>query len=177
MLSISGKIALLHHVGGGNLGDDATLDTVIQSIKRYRPEASLAAFTINPDDTKERHRLPSYPIRRTRWSLRHAPPAPKHGIKSIIRTLVRKYRFLFRVPRLGYALIFRLPTTLYSEFSFLIESRRVLKSFDLLIISGGGQLTEWGGPWAFPYTLFKWVMLARSADVKCRCRAAKPSVE
>jgi len=42
-----------------------------------------------------------------------------------------------------------------------------MKSFDLLIISGGGQLTEKDGPWGFPYTIFKWVVLARSAGVRC----------
>jgi polysaccharide pyruvyl transferase WcaK-like protein len=47
-----GKIALLHHVGGGNLGDDATLDTVIQNIKHRRPNAAIKAFAANPDDTR-----------------------------------------------------------------------------------------------------------------------------
>src|SRR5207245_10005960 len=36
----------------------------------------------------------------------------------------------------------------------------------LLIVNGGGQLTEWGGPWAFTYTIFKWVVLARVARVR-----------
>jgi len=35
-----------------------------------------------------------------------------------------------------------------------------------LVISGGGQLTEQGGPWAFPYTIFKWILLAKFARVK-----------
>ena len=36
------------------------------------------------------------------------------------------------------------------------------------MISGGGQLTEaWGGPWSFPYTLFKWSLLARVCRVRC----------
>src|SRR5262249_29699699 len=30
-----------------------------------------------------------------------------------------------------------------------------------------GQLTEKDGPWGFPYRIFKWVMLARSAGVRC----------
>jgi hypothetical protein len=47
--------------------------------------------------------------------------------------------------------------------SFLASSRHTMKSFELLIISGGGQLTERDGPWGFPYTIFKWVVLARSA--------------
>src|SRR5262249_6589122 len=40
------------------------------------------------------------------------------------------------------------------------------RSLDLLIINGGGQLTEWGGPWEFPYTIFKWIWLARLAKVR-----------
>ena len=46
------KIALLHHVGGGNLGDDATLDAVAGNIKRRLPNAELVAFSMNPDDTE-----------------------------------------------------------------------------------------------------------------------------
>jgi polysaccharide pyruvyl transferase WcaK-like protein len=162
-----GKIALLHHVGGGNLGDDATLDTVMQNIKRRRPNAVMAAFTVNPDDTQQRHRLPCYPIRTIPWAFGYTPATPKLTLQSTIRTLARKYRFLFYLPRLGYAMVFRIPKALCSEVSFLVASRRIISSFELLIISGGGQLTEWGGPWAFPYTLFKWVLLAKSARVKC----------
>src|SRR5262249_25693283 len=51
--------------------------------------------------------------------------------------------------------------------SFLASSRRNIKSFALLIVSGGGQLTEKDGSWGFPYTIFKWVVVARSAGVRC----------
>jgi polysaccharide pyruvyl transferase WcaK-like protein len=160
-----GKIALLHHVGGGNLGDDATLDTVIQNIRRRRPNAVIAAFTANPNDTRQRHRIPCYPIRTTPWAFGYGytRAAPKLTLKSAIRTLARKHRFIFFLPRLGFALAFGLP----KEVSFLLASRRIIGTFELLIISGGGQLTEWGGPWSFLYTLFKWVLLAKSARVKC----------
>jgi polysaccharide pyruvyl transferase WcaK-like protein len=49
----------------------------------------------------------------------------------------------------------------------LASSHQKVKSLDLLIISGGGQLTEKSGPWAFPYTIFKWIALARTAGVRC----------
>jgi hypothetical protein len=42
---------LLHHVGGGNLGEDATLDVVAGDIKRRWPNAEIIAFSMNPDDT------------------------------------------------------------------------------------------------------------------------------
>jgi polysaccharide pyruvyl transferase WcaK-like protein len=167
MQPTNGKIALLHHVGGGNLGDDATLDTVMQNIKRRRPNAVMAAFTINPDDTKQRHRIPSYPIRTTPWAFGYRRATPERTLKRTIKALARKYRFLFFLPRLGYDLAFRIPKTLYSEVLLLVASWRIISSFELLIISGGGQLTERDGPWSFPYTLFKWVLLAKSARVRC----------
>ena len=160
-----GKIALLNHVGGGNLGDDATLDTVIQNIKHRRPNAAITAFVANPDDTRRRLRIPCYPIGTTPWvfGYGYTGAVPKPTLKSVIRTMACKHRFLFLLPRLGYALAFRIP----KEVSFLVTSRRIISSFELLIISGGGQLTEWGGPWSFLYSLFKWVLLAKSARVKC----------
>ena len=166
MQPTNGRFALLQHVGGGNLGDDATLDTVMQNIRRRRPNVVMAAFTANPNDTKERHRVPSYPIRTTPWVFGYIRATSKSSFKSALRALARKHRFLFCLPRLAYALA-RIPKVLYSEMSFLIRSRRIISSFELLIISGGGQLTGSCGPWAFPYTLFKWVLLAKSARVKC----------
>src|SRR5258708_5415802 len=162
-----GKIALLHHVGAGNLGDDATLDTVIQNIKRRRPDAVIAAFTANPDDTRQRHRLPSYPIRKTPWGWYKAPATNGQNPDAFVKTLPRKKQFLFKVCRLGYTLAVRLPKAISSEVSFLITARRNLSSFEVLIISGGGQLSEWGGPWSFLFTVYKWVLLAKSARVKC----------
>jgi polysaccharide pyruvyl transferase WcaK-like protein len=159
----NGKIALLHHVGTGNLGDDATLDTVIQNIKRRRPDAEIAAFTANPEDTRQRHRLPSYPILRKPWSW-YKTSAPAD---AVVRRPARQNRFLYYFRRLGYTLAVRLPRAISSELSFLVTSQRKLSSFEVLVISGGGQLTEWGGPWAFLFTVYKWVLLAKSARVKC----------
>src|SRR5262249_49356974 len=50
---------------------------------------------------------------------------------------------------------------------FLFMCRRIIRSLDILVISGGGQLTEKDGPWGFPYTIFKWILLARSVGVRC----------
>jgi polysaccharide pyruvyl transferase WcaK-like protein len=61
-----------------------------------------------------------------------------------------------------------MPIRLLRELLFLTESFRVAHSLDLLIICGGGQLLDsWGGPWQFPYTIFKWVFLAKLSRVKC----------
>jgi len=43
----------------------------------------------------------------------------------------------------------------------------MLKAFDLIIVSGGGQIDDyWGGPMGHPYTLIKWAVLAKLTGVK-----------
>jgi polysaccharide pyruvyl transferase WcaK-like protein len=160
------RIGLLHHVGGGNLGDDATLDAVADNIKRRWPNAQIVAFSMNPDDTEARHGIMSHPVRRKGWSIGYKPAGTEATLKETVKALTRKYRVLFYLLKATNA-VFRLPSEVLRELSFLVSSRRKIKSFDLLIISGGGQLTEKDGPWGFPYTIFKWVVLARSAGVRC----------
>ena len=162
------KIGLtLDHVGGGNLGDDATLDAVAGNIKRRWPNAEIVAFSMNPDDTETRHGIMSHPIRRKGWSIGYKPAGTDATLKETVKALMRKYRAVFYLLRATNAVVIRVPSEVFGEVSFLVSSRRNIKSFDLLIINGGGQLTEKDGPWGFPYTIFKWVVLARSAGVRC----------
>jgi len=65
------KIGLLDHLGGGNLGDDVTLDAVMQNIKRRWPHAVIMGFSLNPSDTQKRHGIQSYAIRK------------KHGMSAL----------------------------------------------------------------------------------------------
>jgi polysaccharide pyruvyl transferase WcaK-like protein len=160
------KIGLLHHVGGGNLGDDATLDAVAGNIKRRWPNAEIVALSMNPDDTETRHRILALPIRRKGWSIGYKPARTEATLKETVKALARKYRAVFYLLKATNALV-RLPGEVFRELRFLVSSRHEMRSFDLLIISGGGQLTEKDGPWGFPYTIFKWVILARSAGIRC----------
>ena len=160
------RIGLLHHVGGGNLGDDATLDAVAGNIKQRWPKAEIVAFSMNPDDTETRHGIRSHPLRRKGWSFGYKPSRTQATLRDAVSVLARKYKVVFRVLKATKGLLC-LPSETCRELSFLTSSRRNIKSLELLIISGGGQLTENGGPWGFPYTIFKWVVLARSAGVRC----------
>jgi polysaccharide pyruvyl transferase WcaK-like protein len=160
------KIGLLDHVGGGNLGDEATLEAVAANIKRRWPHAEIVAFSMNPDDTEARHGIMSHPIRRKRWTIGYKPAGTEATLKETVKALTRKYGAVFYLLKATNAVV-SLPGEMFRELSFLVSSRRNIKSFDLLIISGGGQLTEKDGPWGFPYTIFKWVVLARSVGVRC----------
>src|SRR5690606_22280601 len=44
---------------------------------------------------------------------------------------------------------------------------RIVQQLDLLAVAGSGQLNEdWGGPWRYPFALFRWCLLARLTGCK-----------
>jgi polysaccharide pyruvyl transferase WcaK-like protein len=50
---------------------------------------------------------------------------------------------------------------LLRELGFWVSALRIMRRFDLLIVSGGGQLTGKSGPWGFPYGILSWFLAAR----------------
>jgi polysaccharide pyruvyl transferase WcaK-like protein len=153
------RIALLHHTGGGNLGDDAIVESIISNIRHRWPEATIAAISMNPEDTERRHGIASYPIRRHTWALGYKPAVPEANSTS--------GRSLLHWIRATGSPLIRLPRAVLSELAFLVGSGRRIKTFDVIILCGGGQLTDRSGPWGFPYAIFTWFLLAKSARLKC----------
>jgi polysaccharide pyruvyl transferase WcaK-like protein len=153
------RIALLHHTGGGNLGDDATLDVVISNIRQRRPKADIAILSMNPLDTEQRHGVRSLPIRRHTWSIGYS--SDRVNSAQTKRSRLRYWLETTRNPAI------RLPRAIFDEMAFLVTSYRSLKEYGQLVVSGGGQLTERSGPWGFPYAILIWVILAKIARLKC----------
>lgn len=148
------KIGLLDHMGWGNMGDAAVQEAFIANIRKRQPGAQLVAFSLNPEDTTRRHGLQSYPII---WSHHHGtasdPVAPSPR-QSILKGVLKRWRFVYAIAKPIH--------DLSREVLHLIRSYRAVKRLDLLIISGGGQLSEiWRGPWSHPYNVFKFSILAR----------------
>ncbi len=152
------RIGLLDAMGGGNLGDAAIQDSVIANIRSRLPQARIVGFSFVPDDTAQRHGIPSYPI--TRHYRSPAPPATQASDRKIVKSRLKSA--LRRVP-VVYASA-RLVVNVARETVFLARTFKALRSLDVLIMSGGGQLCElWGGPWAHLFNLFKFSLLARLA--------------
>jgi polysaccharide pyruvyl transferase WcaK-like protein len=160
-------IGLLDHLGGGNLGDDATLLAAMQNIKSRWPDAEIVGLSMNPDDTQRRHGIAAYPIRRKTWSLGNQALSTDATIKGNVKSLLRKWPCLFGAVRAIHTVVLRLPTLFFQELAFLARSFRRLQALNILVISGGGQLTDWFGTWNFPYTIFTWVLLGRLARARC----------
>jgi polysaccharide pyruvyl transferase WcaK-like protein len=162
------KIGLLNHIGGGNLGDDATQDAVIQNIKSRWPNSEIFLFSMNPADTRTRHGISSYPIRTETWFRRERHVDASLTVRTKVKDALQKFPLLFQLLRIINTITIKVARRLFHELLFLGKSFRIIRSFDLLIISGGGQLLDsWGGPWKFPYTVFKWTLLAKLSRTKC----------
>ena len=175
MPAISPRIGLLHHVSGANLGDGATIDAVVQNVRSRWPDAVIVGLSMNPEDTARRHGIRSYPIRQKTWAFGIPIREEKPGARAKIKLALRRYETVLKLLKVINALVVKAPLAFVRELVFLAKSYRVARKIDLLVICGGGQLLEssggpWaflGGPWMFPYTIFKWTVLARLAGARC----------
>ena len=153
------KIALLHHTGGGNLGDQASVDAVIGNIRVRWPDSVIELLSMNPSETARIHGVPSYPLRTHTWELGYRSSARKSSSAS-------EFQFM-RWLRTTRTPVLRVPRAISRELAFLIAAFRIIRHFDLLIVSGGGQLTGNSGPWGFPYSILLWFLVAKLAGTRC----------
>ncbi len=172
------KIGIFSHGGVKNLGDEALFAAVLQNVRARVPSAEVVGFTSNPEDTMQRHGLVSFPIRRLDERASSAAPrqltapasktsspltpavAPK-GWKQILKSVpgvavgVRGVRRALQVLR-----------SALLEPRFLWNSYRNLRGVEIILIAGSQQLNDIYGAWEFPFTLYKWSVLARFAGTK-----------
>jgi polysaccharide pyruvyl transferase WcaK-like protein len=163
------RIGVFGHYGNRNLGDEAIIAAVINSINRLRPGAKISGFSMNPDDTTNRHKIEAFPIRNIKRIVSDTATKYKHSLNEANQDFSdpKIKRMLKTMPPLFYLLkfLYKLPHAVlgfFKELALLRRSAKILKQHDMLLISGSGQLfDDWGGPFAYPYTLLKWTALAR----------------
>jgi polysaccharide pyruvyl transferase WcaK-like protein len=148
------RIALMGPFGFGNLGDAAIQDAAIQNIRRIHSDAEIFGVSQNPADTQKRHGIPAFPLNRMPRVGAEWEEHPREDIFSSFGTWLRRTKLGRMIERAGV----RLPL----EFLYILRSFKNLWGFDILVVSGGGQLDDyWGGPWSHPYTLAKWGTIAK----------------
>jgi polysaccharide pyruvyl transferase WcaK-like protein len=158
------KIGILNPCGTGNLGDEATLAAMIEETRTQYPLAQIYAVTTNPADTCERHKILAFPVRKSGCTSQSAKqdqestPQLKARLKKLplihatLRTMYRGWQCF---------------SGALEELDFLTQCLRRLKGTQLLIVAGSGQLSDhFGGAWAYPYTLFKWSVIAKVSGAK-----------
>jgi polysaccharide pyruvyl transferase WcaK-like protein len=179
------RISLLTPYSGGNLGDAAIQDSMIANLRQRMPSAQFMGITLDGNNFLKQHGAGEFPLlapaepnasRSTDGRAEQEQPnqqgrslsganfpgrnAWSNRVKRMMRVVPGLVPLLKHV-RARMTLILRELFHSYEGYCFL-------RTQDLLVISGGGQLDEeWGGAWQFPFALCKWAILARLAGVPC----------
>lgn len=156
---------MLYPSGWGNLGDEAILQATFAALRKQWPDAVLRAFTLHPANTFANHGIEAEPLTGIN---RHLFGAPLGEGPVAVRAARGVARRLESVPVLGglAARLAGLLGTLVFEAESIDRAWRWLRTADLVLASGGGQLDAvWGGTWGQPYALARWSWLARRTRV------------
>jgi polysaccharide pyruvyl transferase WcaK-like protein len=159
------RIGVIYPSGWGNLGDEAILQATFQALRQRWPETELRAFTLHPARTAANHGVAAEPLTGVNRPLFCAPREEEPFPVRAARSIARRTR---RVPLMGQVTRWASDWTadMVFEAKALARAWRWLRSADLLLASGGGQLDDvWGGAWGQPYALARWAWLAKRAGV------------
>jgi polysaccharide pyruvyl transferase WcaK-like protein len=181
------RIGLVTPYTGGNLGDGAIQDAVIENLKVTFPDATFCLFTLDPQTTTELHRVPSLPLAGHIISCNWDSSGPEQGngdspngngesprgrsrATTSFWSRLKKHpllRHLLLPPWLLARRVMAMPLHFAREVRHVVAMRSVVRELNLLIVSGGGQIDDyWGGPMGHPYAMLKWGLLAKASGVK-----------
>lgn len=169
-------IGVFGHYGHRNMGDEAIIEAVIQNLRARWPGVRISGFSMDADDTARRYGIPAYRIRQAprvapaavTGSAPSEPAAPggKHAGRVLVRDYLKRIGLLRRLVHVS-RFLFGLPGLLRREAVFLRDSYRIARDIDCFIVAGSNQfLDNFGGVWGFPYTLFKWTLIARAVGAR-----------
>jgi len=177
------KIGLITPYTGGNLGDAAIQDAVIQSIQKRFENADIYLITLIPEVTATIHGIPSFPLTSnaqfkqtpfhqgaTTYDNTDGRSVKRLNLLERIKPQLYKFPKLYSLLSNAYhkSLLFLMfPRLICKEIIHLLRVYKLMKKINLLIVSGGGQLDDyWGGTWAHPYALYKWGLIGKLVGSK-----------
>jgi polysaccharide pyruvyl transferase WcaK-like protein len=159
------RIGVIYPSGWGNLGDEAIMQATFEGLRERWPNVELRAFTLHPQRTAANHGVEADFLTGVNLPMFLSPRGDGPFIVRAAKGVARRTR---RIPLFG--TVFRVAADLTAAVVFetasLRSAWRWLKTADLVLASGGGQLDAvWGGTWGQPYALARWAWLARRAGV------------
>jgi polysaccharide pyruvyl transferase WcaK-like protein len=138
------RIALYGMFGAGNLGNECTLQVIIEQILLRWPDAIFMCFCANPQDVRARHGIAAFPSAAV-----DGANAAKSGPPG---RLERAFRIALRIPR---------------ELFHWVKTLYVMGRADMLVVAGTGVIRDdLTGPLGWPYDIFKLAALAALCRVK-----------
>src|SRR6516165_920777 len=146
------RISLYGNFGAGNLGNECTLQAVIEQTLRRWPYAQLLCFCTNPQDVRTHHNISAFPSQAVDKS-----PADRGPRGRLARSGARGPVWVFRIA------FWRIPL----ELIHWAKSLRAVSRTDVLIVAGTGIVADYMcGPLGWPYDIFKLSTLAALCRVK-----------
>jgi len=144
----STTITFFGNFGTQNLGNECTLQAIIQNARRFSPGATVSCICTNPRATSIAHGIPAFGISHRYGEVVTAGSGRRHRdpVSRLIRLLV------VRLPR---------------EVGEWVTAFRILKGTRMLVMTGTGMLGDFGiGPFDLHYEILKWAILARVRGCK-----------
>ncbi len=131
------KIGTFGLFGGGNLGNDGSLEAVLSTLRRTMPEVDVGCICAGPEEVAKRHLVLSLPIR---------TPPPSHA--------------LLQGPALAFWKAIReiidWPATFWR-----------VRKFGVILVPGTGILDDFGDrPWGMPLTIVRLSLMAKLAGTR-----------
>ncbi|HLX98622.1 MAG TPA: polysaccharide pyruvyl transferase family protein [Roseiarcus sp.] len=144
----SPRIAFYGNFGVGNLGNEATLQAIIERTQRRWPDARMLCFCTDPEDVRARHHIAALRAQAVdRGAAETSGAAKRRG------GLTRIFRIAFK----------RIPL----ELMHWVKCFGALSRTDMLIVAGTGIVCDYTtGPMGYPYDIFKLSTLAALCRVK-----------
>lgn len=134
------RICFYGNFGAGNLGNECTLQAIIEQVLQYDPGAQLLCFCTNPQDVRARHQIAALPSAVVR-------SAPAGSASSRYSRLRRLLRIVFRWIPL--------------ELAQWVKSIGPMSRTDVFMIAGTGIVADYlSGPLGWPYDIFRLSLLA-----------------
>jgi polysaccharide pyruvyl transferase WcaK-like protein len=131
------KICLFGMFGGGNFGNDASLESFLLFLREARPDADISCVCVDPDAIGQEHQIATAPISAPEFSNAFLRFSNKVSLRMIGR-LANWHRAIKHV-----------------------------RQFDIVIVPGTSTLNDYGsGPFGTSYGLFRWAAAARLCGVK-----------
>src|SRR3984893_8725708 len=142
------RISFYGNFGAGNLGNECTLQAIIEQTLQRWPDARLLSFCTNPQDVRTRHNIAAFASEAVEKTA-----AKRSGSRGLRGRLARIFRIAFQ----------RIPL----ELVHWVKSLRVVGRTDMLIVAGTGIIADYlCGPLGWPYDIFKLSTLAALCRVK-----------
>ncbi len=163
------RIAILGPVSFGNLGNAALQETLTQQIELYSPGSEIYGCYIDPQNGESSPTVRPFPLNRSiPWNMRGQARTTQMGEETagtppVWVEMVKRIPFIIPFRNAARRLS-RKCKLINDEFAFWLRAYTFAKSFSIMIAGMGGIIDDvWGGPWADPYALFKWAVVAKAA--------------